>query len=142
MVFKTMPRSTWARTMQPFFALTIPNLRLVVNMEPLPIESEMRHEEERFSKLVSNLDPRFPSLQSEVGLGKHRERMRRLMSNQVVPFRAQILAIAHNRTADGLTTKMEALRAAIGKTGAEPYQPGLVTASLAFFNCATPGIGP
>ena len=142
MVFKTMPRSTWARTMGPFFALTIPNLRVVVNMEPLAIEGEMRHEEDRFSKLVSNLDPRSPSLQAEVGLDKHRERMRRLMSNQVLPFRAQIIVIAHDRTSDGLATKMEALRAAIGKTGSEPHRPDLVTAAIAFFNCATPGVGP
>jgi hypothetical protein len=142
MVFKTMPRSTWVRTMEPFFALTIPNLRIVLNMEPLAIEGEMRHEEDRFSKLVSNLDPRSPSLQSEVGLDKHRERMRRLMSNQVLPFRAQIVAIAHDRTSDGLATKMEALRAAIGKTGSESHRPDLATAAIAFFNCATPGVGP
>ena len=142
MVFKTMPRSTWPKTMEPFFALTIPNLRVVVNMQPLAVESEMRYEEERFAKLVSNIDPRSPSLQSEVGLDKHRERMRRLMSNQVVPFRAQIIVIAHDRTPDGLDTKMEALRAAIGKTGAEPYRPSVPTSNLAFFNCATPGFGP
>ena len=35
MVFKTMPRSTWAKTMEPFLALTIPGLRVVLNMEPL-----------------------------------------------------------------------------------------------------------
>jgi hypothetical protein len=141
-VFKTMPRSTWARTMDPFFALTIPNIRVVVNMEPLAVESEMRYEEDRFSKLVTNLDPRSPSLQSEVGLDKHRGRMRRLISNQVLPLRAQIIVIAHDRTSDGLATKMEALRAAIGKTGAEPYRPELVSAAIAFFNCATPGVGP
>ena len=142
MVFKAMPRSTWPKTMEPFFALTIPNLRVVVNMQPLAVESEMRYEEERFAKLVSNIDPRSPSLQSEVGLDKHRERMRRLMSNQVVPFRAQIIVIAHDRTPDGLDTKMEALRAAIGKTGAEPYRPSVPSSNLAFFNCATPGFGP
>jgi hypothetical protein len=38
MVFKAMPRSTWPKTMEPFFALTIPNLRVVVNMRPLPVE--------------------------------------------------------------------------------------------------------
>jgi hypothetical protein len=142
MVFKTMPRATWAKTFEPFFALTIPNLRVVVNMQPLPVESEMRYEEERFAKLVSNIDPQSPSLQSEVGLDKHRERMRRLMSNQVAPFRAQIIVIAHDRTSDGLSVKMEALRAAIGKTGAEPHRPSVATSNLAFFNCATPGFGP
>jgi hypothetical protein len=37
---------------------------------------------------------------------------------------------------------MEALRAAIGKTGAEAHQPLVATAALSFFNCATPGFGP
>src|SRR5262249_5424701 len=106
-VFKTMPRATWPKTMEPFFALTIPNLRVVVNIQPLPIEGEMRYEEERFNKLLSNLDPRAPSLQSEVGLDKHRDRMRRLMSNQVLPFKAQIIVIGHDRTTDGLDSKME-----------------------------------
>ena len=142
MVFKTMPRSTWAKTMEPFFALAIPGLRVVINMEPLPIESEIRYEEERFGKLVSNLDPKSPNLQSEVGLDKHRERMRRLLSNQTIPFKAQIIVIAHDRTRDGLDIKIEALRAAIGKTGAEAHQPQVATAAIGFFNCATPGFGP
>jgi hypothetical protein len=141
MVFKTMPRSTWAKTMDPFLSLTIPGLRVVLNMEPLEMESEIRHEEERFGKLMSNVDPKSPNLQSEVGLDKHRERMRRLLSNQTLPFRAQIIIIAHDRTRDGLDIKMEALRAAIGKTGAEAHQPLVATAALSFFNCATPGFG-
>jgi hypothetical protein len=37
---------------------------------------------------------------------------------------------------------MEALRAAIGKTGSEAHQPLLTTAALSFFSCATPGFGP
>jgi hypothetical protein len=142
MVFKTFPRSTWAKTMEPFLALTIPGVRVVVNMEPLEMESEIRHEEERFGKLISNLDPKSPNLQSEVGLDKHRDRMRRLLSNQTVPFKAQIIVISHDRTRDGLDSKMEALRAAIGKTGAEAHQPLVATAALAFLNCATPGFGP
>jgi TraG P-loop domain len=142
LVANTMPRSTWAKTMEPFLALTIPNLRVVVNMQPLPVESEIRHEEERFSKLVSNIDPKSPSLQSEVGLDKHRERMRLLMSNKVIPFKAQLIVIVCDRTPDGLDARMEALRAALGKTGAEPFQPSVPTSVIGFFNCATPGIGP
>ena len=34
------------------------------------MESEIRHEEERFGKLMSNVDPKSPNLQSEVGLDK------------------------------------------------------------------------
>ena len=142
MVMKTMPKSTWVHTMEPFFNLAIPGLRVVVNMEPLEVEKELRYEEDRYGKLLSNIDPQNPSLQSEVGLDKHRERARRLMSNKVLPFRAQVLAFVHDRTREGLDSKMEALRAAVGKTGAEPYRPMLPTSTLAFFNCGTPCFGP
>jgi hypothetical protein len=141
-VAKTLPRSTWAKTMEPFLALTIPNLRVVLNMEPLPIDAEMRHEEERFSKLASNVDLKSPSLESEVGMDKHRDRMRLLMSNKVIPFRAQLIVIACDRTRDGLDARIEAVRAALGKTGCEPWQPSVATSTIAFFNCATPGVGP
>ena len=60
------------------------------------------------------------------------------MSNQVVPFQAQIIVIAHDRTPDGLDTKMEALRAAIGKTGAEPYRPAVPTSNLPFLTVRLP----
>src|SRR4029077_1505934 len=89
MVFKTTPRSTWMKSMAAFQALTIPGLRITLNMEPLAIESEIRYEEERCGKLVSSRDPNSPNLQSEVGLDRHRDRMRRLLSNQTIPFRAQ-----------------------------------------------------
>jgi hypothetical protein len=141
-VMKTMPRSTWVHSMEPFFRLSIPGLRVVVNMEPLDIEKELRYEEDRYAKLISNIDARNPSLQSEVGLDKHRERARQLMSNKILPFRAQIIALVHDRTREGLDSKMEAVRAAMGKTGAEPYRPMLPTSTLAFFNCGTPCFGP
>ena len=42
----------------------------------------------------------------------------------------------------GSTPRWKHSRAAIGKTGAEPYRPSVPTSNLAFFNCATPGFGP
>jgi hypothetical protein len=140
-LMKTMPRATWPHSMDPFFHLSIPGLRVVVNMQPLGIEKELRYEEDRYSKLLSNIDAQNPSLESEVGLDKHRERVRRLMSNKILPFRAQVIALVHDKTRDGLDSKMEAVRAALAKTGAEPYRPMLPTSTLAFFNCATPCFG-
>ena len=139
MVFKTMPRSTWAKTMSPFMDLAIPGLRVILNMEPLGMETEIRHEEERFAKLSSNLDS---NLQSEVGLDKHRDRMRRLLSNQTLPFKAQVIVLAVADDRDELDVKMETMRTAIGKTGSETHQPQLATSLVNFFNCATPGFGP
>ena len=142
LVAKTLPRGTCARTMDAFLALTVPNVRVVINMQPLGIEEEIRHEEARYSKLMSNITPDSPSLESEVGLEKHRDRMRLLMRNKIIPFRAQVIVIASDKTADGLDAKMEGLRAALGKTGCEPWEPSLSTATLGFFNGATPGVGP
>jgi hypothetical protein len=73
---------------------------------------------------------------------KHRDRMRLLLSNKVVPFKAQLIVIACDRTPEGLDARMEGLRAALGKTGCEPLQPAVSTSTLSFFNCATPGLGP
>ena len=139
---KTMPTGTWTGTMDSLLGLTIPNLRVVLNMQPLGLDTEMQHEEERFAKLVSNIDPQHPSLQSEVGLDKHRDRMRLLMSNKVLPFKAQLIVIACERSPDKLDERMEALRVALGKTGCQPFQPSLPTSTLSFFNSATPGYGP
>ncbi|MBV8227602.1 MAG: hypothetical protein JO232_20690, partial [Verrucomicrobia bacterium] len=142
MVFKSMPRRTRQTTMDPFLNLAVPGLRVVVNAEPLSVESEMQHEQSRYSKLMSNIDPEHPDLESETGLPKHRDRMARLMNNQTLPYRAQVIVLACDRTAEGLDRKMEAVRAAIAKTGAEWHRPMVPTSVLAFYNCATPGIGP
>jgi hypothetical protein len=142
LVAKTFPRATWAKTMQPFLSLTIPNLRVVLNMRPISVEAEIQHEEDRYGKLASNLDPQSPSLQSEVGLQTHRERMTLLMSNKIIPFKAQLIIIACERTPEKLDQRMEALRAALGKTGCESIQPALATSTVSFFNAATPGFGP
>ena len=112
--------------MDSLLGLTIPNLRVVLNMQPLGLDTEMQHEEERFDKLVSNIDPEHPSLQSEVGLDKHRDRMRLLMSNKVLPFKAQLIVIACERSPDKLDERMEALRVALGKTGCQPFQPSFL----------------
>ena len=56
------------------------------------------------------------------------------MSNQVLPYDPRVSPWSHDRTREGLDSKMEAVRAAMGKTGAEPYgRPSAGT--LAFYNC-------
>ena len=142
LVAKTMPRSTWSHTMNAFLALTIPNLRVVVNMRPLAIDAEIQYEAERFSKLSSNIDAKDPDLRAIAGLDVHRDRMRGLISNKVVPFKSQLIVTVCDRTTDGLDAKIEAARVALGKSGFEAFQPSLSTSTVSFFNCATPGIGP
>lgn len=143
-VAKTMPRATWAKSMEPFLALTIPNLRVVVNMRPLGIEIALAHEKERWSKLWSNAYPKDgePDPEAIEGLRLHQEQIGELLSNKKIPFKAQLIVIACDRTPDGLDARMEGIRAALGKTGCEALQPSLATSTVSFYNCATPGFGP
>ncbi len=142
LVSKTMPKSTWARTMDSLVSLPLPNLRIVINMCPQAIDVEMIHEASRLTKLVSNVDSKDPDWQSVVGIDIHKERLRRLMTNKTIPFKAQMILVACDRTPDGLDARIEALRAAMGKTGCETFQPSIATSTVSFFNAATPGYGP
>jgi len=65
------------------------------------------------------------------------------MSNKVQPFRAQTdCDRVARRTPDKLDERMQALQAALGKTGCEPYNSALPSSTIAFYNCATPCVGP
>ena len=75
---KTMPRLTIAKTMESLLNLTMPNLRVVSNMEPLSIEKEILFEEDRYHKLQTNLDQASAIPGSEEHLG----RLKELMSNK------------------------------------------------------------
>jgi hypothetical protein len=142
LVAKKFPGSTWMKTMGELFALTVPGIRIVLNLQRLPLEAEKRHEQRRYETLLSNLDPKHPSLEAEVGLQKHRDRMAELLSGQKVPFKAQLSVLAYDRTREGLDIKMQSARAAFERTGCEAYCPMLPTSAVSFFNCATPGVGP
>ena len=124
-----MPRMTIAKTMEPLMDLTMPNLRVVLNMEPLSIEKEILFEEDRYDKLQTNLDQASAITGSE----EHLERLKALMSNKVQPFRAQLIVIACERTPDKLDERMQALQAALGKTGCEPYNSALPSSTIAFY---------
>jgi hypothetical protein len=136
-VIRMMPRQTWPKTMQSFLNLTIPGLRVCVNMFPLSVAEEIRYETKRDEKLAKNVD-----LESRLGREKHESRGRRLMTNEVVPFQAQIIVTLYARTQEKLDNQMEGLRLAIDHSGAQGFLPALAMSSVAYFNCTTPGFGP
>jgi hypothetical protein len=144
-VYKTMPSITSAFTMAPFCNLAIPGLRVVVNAEPLSVEEELRVRKERYQQLYSNTVTRpgeTPDFESVIGVQDELDRGKLLMTNELLPFRTRVIVIATDRDRDKLDEKIEAIRAAVGKTGAESYRPALATSTLAFLNCASPGFGP
>lgn len=142
LIGKKFPGSTWMKTMGELHALTVPGIRIVLNLQRLPLEAEKRHEQRRYETLLSNLDPKHPSLEAEVGLQTHRDRMAELLSGQKIPFKAQLLVVVYDRTREGLDIKMQSARAAFERTGCETYCPMLPTSAVSYFNCTTPGAGP
>lgn len=136
-VFKLMPSLTWPKTMEPFFNLTLPGLRVVLNMEPLAVVDEVQHEKSRHAKLSRNVDA-----EAIVGMEEHLERIRDLRSNRSIPFKAQAMVNVYAKSEDELDDKMEAVRAAIDSSGSRGWRPALPVSSIAYFNCATPGFGP
>jgi hypothetical protein len=145
MLYETLPASTWMKSMEPFFNLAIPNLRVILNIEAQPLEEAMQHERDRFKRLYANIKDRgngAPDVEALIGVEQHKERLAALMSNQRRPCKAQIIVLAHDVNRDDLASKMEAIRTAIGKTDGKPYMPALSTSMLGFFNRGIPGLGP
>jgi TraG P-loop domain len=137
-VAKLMPGSTTPKTMDVFSNLTIPGLRISVNIQPLSIEGEIKHENKRAGILTKNLH----HAEVRVSVQDHEKRITRLRENQVKPFKAQIVISLHCRKRDDLDDKMEAIRAAMDHAGFQAYRPNLSVTAVSFFNCGTPGYGP
>lgn len=141
-VAKSFPRGTHTQTMDAFLALTVSNVRVVLNIQPLSVTEEMQHERDRYGKLATNVDPKSPDPDAVVGMETHIARLAGLMMNKIAPFKAQLIAIACDKTPEGLDAKLQAVRAALDTTQCESWQPALPTATIALFNCATPAYGP
>lgn len=140
--FKTMPSRTNQRTMDVFHALTVPGIRVILNFEPLATEKEIAFLKQKHKSQMTNVKPEDDDLEINSAVKRNQGIMDELTCGERLPFRVQVLVIATDRDALSLDGKMESLRVAIGKTGAEPYQPMLPTEVMAYFNCATPGFGP
>jgi hypothetical protein len=139
---KALPTATTARTMQIFHQLTVPGLRVVLNVEPVELRKEIRRLDSEYVNLASNIDEKNPKPSIRHGLAIPDQQIEHLMLGGAHPYRLQLIVVATDRTADGLDAKMEMLRTALWKTGCEPYRPALATSTLSFFDAATPGHGP
>jgi hypothetical protein len=143
LAFSTMPKQTSMGMMQTLTALAVPNFRVVVNCYPLSVEKEILKTEEQQEKLersTENKRGRQAKLRVQAGMETNALRVRRLMSNQVISFRAQFIVIAHDQARDGVRSKIAALKAAIGKLGGiRYYEPSWEIATMNYYNAAIPG---
>ncbi len=116
LALSTMPKQTFMSMMQIVTGLAVPNFRVVVNCYPLSVEKEIlktEEEQEKLERSTENRSGRQAKLRVQAGMEKNAFRVRRLMSNQVIPFRAQFVVIAYDQTKEGLRSKMAALKGAV-----------------------------
>ena len=143
LALSTMPKHTFVGMMQILTGLAVPNFRVVVNCYPLSVEKEIlktEEEQEKLERSTENKKGRQAKLRVQAGMEKNALKVRRLMSNQVVPFRAQFVVIAHDETKEGLRSKMAALKGSIGKLGGiRYYEPNWEIATMNYYNAAIPG---
>ena len=143
LALSTMPKQTFMGMMQIVTGLALPNIRLVVNCYPLSVDKEIiktEEEQEKLERSSENKRGRQPKLRVQAGMEKNALRVRRLMSNQVLPFRAQFIMLAHDETKEGLRSKMAALKGAVGKLGGiRYYEPSWEISTMNYYNAAIPG---
>ncbi|MBV9492204.1 MAG: hypothetical protein JO069_21120, partial [Verrucomicrobia bacterium] len=139
----TLPKQTFMGMMGLFTGLAMPNLRMVVNCYPLSIEAEIFKTEaaqEKLERSTVNKGGRQAKLRVKAGMERNELRVRRLMSNQVLPYKAQFILIAYDPTKEGLRAKMATLKGVVGKLGGmRYYEPSWEVACLNYFNAAIPG---
>src|SRR5258708_30200307 len=106
--FATMPKQTFMGMMNILTSLPVPNFRMVVNCYPLSIESEIvktESDQEKLERSTENKHGRQAKLRVKAGMERNELRMRRLMSNQVLPFNAQLVLMAYDQKKEGLVAK-------------------------------------
>ena len=143
LALSTMPKQTFMGMMQIVTGLALPNIRVVVNCYPLSVDKEIiktEEEQEKLERSSENKQGRQAKLRVQAGMEKNALRVRRLMSNQVLPFRAQFIVLAHDETKEGLRSKMAALKGAVGKLGGiRYYEPSWEVSTMNYYNAAIPG---
>ena len=141
----TLPKQTFMGMMGLFTGLAMPNLRMVVNCYPLSIEAEILKTEaaqEKLERSTINKGGQQAKLRVKAGMERNELRVRRLMTNQVLPYKAQFILIAYDPTKGGLRAKMATLKGVVGKLGGmRYYEPGWEVACLNYFNAAIPAAG-
>ena len=112
---------------------------ITVNIRPLDVMREIEKEEGAYEKLQNTIQ-HSPKLRMLAAMQKKGTKISRLMSNEVLPYRAQFILRCWDKDKSGLRAKLAALRSAITKlNGAKYYDPALPTSARNYFYAAIPG---
>lgn len=135
-VMKTLPKFTYIGMMRQLTQLDILDYQITVNIEAGDVEKDRIATEGKVTRLERGKIT--PSL--EATLIKLRTRIRRLTTNEVVPYRMHLIVRVWDKDADTCASKLAALKNSILKLGgAQSYEPTLPTSVRNYWQLCMPG---
>ncbi|HCN30376.1 MAG TPA: hypothetical protein DIT64_16870 [Verrucomicrobiales bacterium] len=135
-VMKTLPKFTYIGMMRLLTQLDILDYQVVVNIEAGDVEKDRVATEAKVARLERGKIT--PSL--EATLIKLRTRIRRLTTNEVVPYRMHLLVRVWDRDEATCASKLSAIKNSILKLGgAQAYEPTLPTSVRNYWQLCMPG---
>ncbi|MCB1095913.1 MAG: hypothetical protein KDN22_10095 [Verrucomicrobiae bacterium] len=139
LVIKSLPQATFSGMIGILTGLPLLDYSITVNVRPLDISTEIRREEAACEKL-SNALRHNPKERMRSTMEARELRIRRLMSDEVVPFKAQFILRAWSPTLTGLQAKLAMLESAVVKLhGANYYAPAFPPTARNYFLASMPG---
>lgn len=135
-VVKTLPKFTYIGMMRTLTQLDILDYQIICNIEAGDVEKDRVATEGKVTRLERGKIT--PSL--EATLMKLRTRIRRLSTNEVVPYRMHLIVRVWDKNADNCASKLSAIRNSILKLGgAQSYEPTLPTSVRNYWQLCMPG---
>ena len=136
---KSLPKTTFSGMIGQLTGLDMLDYSITVNVSPLDVLKEIEKEEGAYEKLQNTIQ-HSPKLRMLAAMQKKGAKISRLMSNEVLPYKAQFIVRCWDQDKAGLRAKLAALRSAISKLGgATYYDPALPTSARNYYYAAIPG---
>lgn len=135
-VLKTLPKFTYIGMMRLLTQLDFMDYQITVNIEAGDVEKDRVETESRLAKYERGKI----TASIEATIAKLRTRVRRLATNEVVPYRIHLLVRTWDRQEDVCNSKLAAIKNSILKLGgAQAYEPTLPTSVRNYWQLTMPG---
>ena len=135
-VLKTLPKFTYIGMMRLLTQLDFMDYQVSVNIEAGDVEKDRVETESRLAKFERGKI----TASIEATIAKLRTRVRRLATNEVVPYRMHLLVRVWDRNEDQCNSKLAAVKSSILKLGgAQAYEPTLPTSVRNYWQLTMPG---
>jgi len=135
-VLKTLPKFTYIGMMRLLTQLDFMDYQISVNIEAGDVEKDRLETESRLAKFERGKI----TASIEATIAKLRTRVRRLATNEVVPYRMHLLVRVWDRSEEQCSSKLAAIKNSILKLGgAQSYEPTLPTSVRNYWQLTMPG---